>query len=70
MRTVIGESSAVLEHSKLIMMNDGLQTTFCDIRAKHASYDSIIEARGAGGKGGKCGSGSGPFERTSYAEGC
>ena len=31
-------------------MSTNLQTTFQDIHAKHATYDSIIEARGAGGR--------------------
>ena len=82
MRTLIEQSGTVLETSKQIIngailavnaridtMIMNLQSTFQEIHAKHATYDSVIKARGAGGKGGKGGSGSGPFERMSYAEG-
>ena len=82
MRGLIGESSAVLEESKKVIngaiiavnaridtMYTGVQTEFTALHVKNAGYDAIIEARGAGGKGGKGVSGSGPYERTGYADG-
>ena len=37
---------------RLDTMNTALQITLRDIHVKHANYNSIIEARGAGGKDG------------------
>ena len=82
MRALIGESSTVLEDSRKMIngailainarldtMYEGMQTAFRAIHTKNVGYDAIIKARGAGGKGAKGGSGSGPYERTGYAEG-
>ena len=62
MRTLISESSTVLETSRQVIdgailavnvrldtMYDGVQTAFREIHANNAGYDSIIEARGADG---------------------
>ena len=62
-RTLIEQSSTVLKRSQQVVdgaimamnarvdaMQNGLQITFQEIRAKHVGYDAIIEARGAGGK--------------------